>query len=211
MIQKDASLVELVRAVRTVAGGKPYIDAALASLMLEGGGIVEARLTRREIEVLQLLADGSSNETIASALHIAPGHRSHPSAQGDVEAPLLDADTGGRNRHAPVAHLLRRAAPRSAGVSSGRSCHALLHGGDELLRRERLRQQVVGIVRGEVLGKAGEEEHAEPRDGPTRGGRELDAAHLGHAQVRDEQRRVQTRASPSRASASAADGVATTA
>ena len=38
VIQKDASLVELVRAVRIVASGKPYIDAALASLMLEGGG-----------------------------------------------------------------------------------------------------------------------------------------------------------------------------
>ena len=72
VIQKDASLVELVRAVRIVATGKPYIDAALANLMLEDRGVVEARLTRREIEVLQLLADGSSNETIASALHIAP-------------------------------------------------------------------------------------------------------------------------------------------
>ena len=72
VIQKDASLVELVRAVRIVAAGKPYIDAALANLMLEGEGIIEARLTRREIEVLQLLADGSSNETIASTLHIAP-------------------------------------------------------------------------------------------------------------------------------------------
>ena len=72
LIQKDASLVELVRAVRTVAGGKPYIDAALASVMLQGEGVVEARLTRREIEVLQLLANGNSNEMIASTLHIAP-------------------------------------------------------------------------------------------------------------------------------------------
>jgi DNA-binding NarL/FixJ family response regulator len=72
VIQKDASLVELVRAVRTVAQDRPYIDAALANLILEGGGIVEPRLTRREIEVLQLLANGDSNETIASTLHIAP-------------------------------------------------------------------------------------------------------------------------------------------
>ena len=72
VIQKDASLVELVRAVRIVAEGRPYIDAALANLMLEGGGVIEARLTRREVEVLQLLADGSSNETIATELHIAP-------------------------------------------------------------------------------------------------------------------------------------------
>ena len=72
VIQKDASLVELIRAVRTVAEGKPYIDAALATLMLESGGVLEARLTRREIEVLQLLANGSSNEAIASTLHIAP-------------------------------------------------------------------------------------------------------------------------------------------
>jgi DNA-binding NarL/FixJ family response regulator len=72
VIQKDASLVELIRAVRTVADGRRYIDAGLANLVLQGEGIIEARLTRREIEVLQLLADGRSNETIASALHIAP-------------------------------------------------------------------------------------------------------------------------------------------
>jgi DNA-binding NarL/FixJ family response regulator len=72
VIQKDASLVELVRAVRTVADDRPYIDAALANLILAGGGLVEPRLTRREIEVLQLLANGNSNETIASTLHIAP-------------------------------------------------------------------------------------------------------------------------------------------
>ncbi len=72
VIQKDASLVELVRAVRTVADGKAYIDAAIANLILEGSGVVEPRLTRREIQVLQLLANGSSNEAVASTLHIAP-------------------------------------------------------------------------------------------------------------------------------------------
>jgi DNA-binding NarL/FixJ family response regulator len=72
VIQKDASLVELIRAVRTVADDRPYIDAGLANLILEGGGLVEPRLTRREIEVLQLLANGNSNESIATALHIAP-------------------------------------------------------------------------------------------------------------------------------------------
>jgi DNA-binding NarL/FixJ family response regulator len=71
VIQKDASLVELVRAVRTVAAGRAYIDAALASLLLDRG-VASVPLTRREIEVLQLLANGSSNETIATALHIAP-------------------------------------------------------------------------------------------------------------------------------------------
>jgi DNA-binding NarL/FixJ family response regulator len=72
VIQKDASLVELIRAVRTVADDRPYIDAGLANLILEGEGLVEPRLTRREIEVLQLLANGNSNESIATALHIAP-------------------------------------------------------------------------------------------------------------------------------------------
>jgi DNA-binding NarL/FixJ family response regulator len=71
VIQKDASLLELVRAVRLVAGGRTYIDASLASTLLRGTGVVAA-LTARELEVLRLLADGNSNEAIARELHIAP-------------------------------------------------------------------------------------------------------------------------------------------
>jgi DNA-binding NarL/FixJ family response regulator len=71
VIQKDASLLELVRAVRLVASGRTYIDASLASTLLRGTGVAAA-LTARELEVLRLLADGNSNETIARELHIAP-------------------------------------------------------------------------------------------------------------------------------------------
>lgn len=71
VIQKDAPLSELVRAVRLVAGGRTYIDASLASSLLRGG-ILPSSLTTRELEVLRLLADGYSNEAIAGQLHIAP-------------------------------------------------------------------------------------------------------------------------------------------
>lgn len=71
VIEKDASLLELVRAVRLVAAGRSYIDASLASSLLQGSGLA-AGLTARELEVLRLLADGSSNESISKALHIAP-------------------------------------------------------------------------------------------------------------------------------------------
>jgi DNA-binding NarL/FixJ family response regulator len=71
VIEKDASMLELVRAVRLVAVGRSYIDASLASTLLQGSGFA-AGLTTRELEVLRLLSDGNSNESIANALHIAP-------------------------------------------------------------------------------------------------------------------------------------------
>ncbi len=71
VIEKDASMLELVRAVRLVAAGRSYVDASLASALLQGSGFA-AGLTTRELEVLRLLSDGNSNESIAKSLHIAP-------------------------------------------------------------------------------------------------------------------------------------------
>ncbi|MDH4177512.1 MAG: response regulator transcription factor [Thermoleophilia bacterium] len=71
VIEKDASMLELVRAVRLVAAGRSYVDASLAASVLQGGSF-SVGLTTRELEVLRLLADGNSNESIARELHIAP-------------------------------------------------------------------------------------------------------------------------------------------
>ncbi len=70
---KEAPLDDLMRAIRVVAGGGTYVDAALAGV-LAGPGAAERlpRLTKREREVLRLLADGMRNEQVALRLSISP-------------------------------------------------------------------------------------------------------------------------------------------
>ncbi|HWH05758.1 MAG TPA: response regulator transcription factor [Gaiellaceae bacterium] len=70
-VLKDAPLDALVRALQTVQGGGTYIDPSLADIVIRGsnGGVA---LTPRERDVLRLLADGHSNETIGRALFISP-------------------------------------------------------------------------------------------------------------------------------------------
>lgn len=76
-IVKRASAVELVQAVRAVAGGDTYLDATVAPLLADNrrealrGAIGGTPLTAREIEVLRLIARGRSNGNIAAALGIS--------------------------------------------------------------------------------------------------------------------------------------------
>jgi DNA-binding NarL/FixJ family response regulator len=70
---KEAPLDDLARAIRTVCGGGTYVDPALAGLL--AGPQAAERLptvTRREREVLRLLADGMRNEQVAQELSISP-------------------------------------------------------------------------------------------------------------------------------------------
>jgi DNA-binding NarL/FixJ family response regulator len=71
-VLKDAPLSDLSRAIQTVASGGVYVDPVLAGL-LAGGETTRAQrtLTKREREVLSLLADGLRNEEIGRELHIA--------------------------------------------------------------------------------------------------------------------------------------------
>jgi DNA-binding NarL/FixJ family response regulator len=71
-VLKDAPLSDLSRAIVTVASGGVYVDPVLAGL-LAGGETTRAQrtLTKREREVLSLLADGLRNEEIGRELHIA--------------------------------------------------------------------------------------------------------------------------------------------
>ena len=90
------------RAVQTVAEGGTYVDPVLAGVLATPSvtdGLPE--LTRREREVLRLLADGLANEEIGKRLFISPETvRTHVrKAMGK-----LDADT----RTQAVATALRQ-------------------------------------------------------------------------------------------------------
>lgn len=99
---KEAPLTDLVRAVRVVSDGRTYVDPVLAGVLATPA--VTERLpgvTKREREVLRLLADGKRNEAVASVLGISPlTVRSH------VKKAMakLEADT----RTQAVANALRQ-------------------------------------------------------------------------------------------------------
>lgn len=100
---KEAPLDDLARAIRLVAGGGTYVDPALAGL-LAGPQAAERlpTLTKREREVLRLLADGMRNAQVAEELSISPlTVRSHVKKAMDK----LEADT----RTQAVAIALREA------------------------------------------------------------------------------------------------------
>ena len=69
-ILKEAPHQTLLRAIEKVAGGEGYVDPALMPAFLTGKGKDEM-LTGREREILQLLADGMSNQDVAAKLFIS--------------------------------------------------------------------------------------------------------------------------------------------
>ena len=85
-VLKDAAEEELANAVREVAGGGRYLHPELGARMVQAD--IEEReraandpLSDREREVLRLLAQGHTNQEIASQLYIstrtAEAHRAH--------------------------------------------------------------------------------------------------------------------------------------
>lgn len=69
---KDSSRETLFRAIRAAARGESVLAPAVAArLMGQMRAPVEEKLSNREIEVLQLVAEGSSNKEIAKRLHIS--------------------------------------------------------------------------------------------------------------------------------------------
>ena len=71
-VLKDAPLDALVRALGTVAGGGMYVDPSLADVLIRALPARDLGLTPRERDVLRLLADGHSNESIGRELFVSP-------------------------------------------------------------------------------------------------------------------------------------------
>jgi two-component system, NarL family, response regulator NreC len=77
---KDSAEPDLVRAVRSVAKGKPFFSPDIAHVLIEDymrrlqqEGVQDTYelLTEREREVLQLLAEGHSNKEVAQVLNLS--------------------------------------------------------------------------------------------------------------------------------------------
>ena len=74
VVLKEAPLDDLVRALRSVRQGRPYVDPGLAGSAFGAPARRTTRetLTQRELEVLRLLADGHQHEEIGRRLGIGP-------------------------------------------------------------------------------------------------------------------------------------------
>jgi DNA-binding NarL/FixJ family response regulator len=101
-VLKDAPLDELVRALETIGTGGMYIDPALADILIRSTPARELGLTTRERDVLRLLADGHSNESIGRELFISPD-----TARTQLGAAM--AKLGVSTRTQAVATALRKA------------------------------------------------------------------------------------------------------
>lgn len=68
---KDAPPDELVAAVRAAAAGESALAPVIASRLMERMRSPQVTLSVRELEVLELVAEGASNAEIGARLHIA--------------------------------------------------------------------------------------------------------------------------------------------
>ncbi|MBE1588169.1 DNA-binding NarL/FixJ family response regulator [Nonomuraea angiospora] len=98
---KDTGRDELVRAVRTAARGEAVLSPSVATRLLGQVRAPADPLSARELEVLQLIADGATNREVATRLFIS---------EATVKSHVLHIYTklGVNDRAAAVAVAFRR-------------------------------------------------------------------------------------------------------
>jgi two-component system NarL family response regulator len=96
-ILKDAPRQEILSAIRAVSEDRPYTSSSVAAKALQRMG--KPSLTQREVDVLQLVAQGRSNKDIARRLAITEG-----TAKTHVKAILTKLDAISRTEAVAVAH-----------------------------------------------------------------------------------------------------------
>jgi len=90
-VMKGSPPEDLLRAIRTVAEGKAFVDPSLSpALLIANGGPVDQALSEREREILQLLAEGLHTEEVARRIGL-----SVETVKSDTKRVIakLDADT----------------------------------------------------------------------------------------------------------------------
>src|SRR5919199_28933 len=71
-VMKGSPPDDLLRAIRTVAEGKAFVDPSLSpALLITDGGDAEQPLSEREREILQLLAEGFHTEEVARRIGLS--------------------------------------------------------------------------------------------------------------------------------------------
>ncbi|MFI0793509.1 response regulator [Micromonospora rubida] len=87
---KDAPPEDLAAAVRTAAAGRSALAPAVADRLMNRLRTPRAALTRREVEVLVLVAEGLSNQAVGRRLHLTEGtvksHLAHVYAKLGVDS-----------------------------------------------------------------------------------------------------------------------------
>ncbi len=77
-VLKTCDVEELWHAIRVALGGKTYLSPEIAGTVVEGylnapsTGLPDSRLSERERQVLQLLAEGKGSKQVAPVLHVSP-------------------------------------------------------------------------------------------------------------------------------------------
>jgi DNA-binding NarL/FixJ family response regulator len=101
-VMKGSPPEDLIRAIRTVGEGKAFVDPSLSPALLMTQGMVDAPLSEREREILQLLAEGFHTEEVAERIGLSP-----ETVKSDTKRAIVKLEADGRV-HA-VAIALRQA------------------------------------------------------------------------------------------------------
>jgi two-component system, NarL family, response regulator len=94
---KDAPRQEILSAIRAVSEDRPYTSSSVAAKALQR--MAKPSLTQRELDVLELVAQGRSNKDIARRLSITEG-----TAKTHVKSILTKLDAISRTEAVAVAH-----------------------------------------------------------------------------------------------------------